>query len=252
MAPGLGSGRINPMIDIHAHVLPDIDDGPKTLDEAVAMAEAFVADGVEMVVCTPHVWPPRYPNHSALIERAVAAFGTALEGRGIALRLAVGADVHLLPTIVDGLNSGDVPTLNRSRYFLLEPDHSVLTPYIRRFCDRLLDGGYIPVLTHPERLRWIEGNFAVIRSLYDAGVVMQVTAGALEGQFGSRPRYWADHMLEHRMIDVLASDAHGIKRRPPGLSGARAIVAERCGDAYAHRLVDGNPRAIVNNRAIAR
>ncbi|MBW8314187.1 MAG: hypothetical protein K0M73_04785 [Hydrogenophaga sp.] len=107
------------MIDLHSHILPGIDDGAKTLDESLEMARIAVADGIHTMACTPHIYPGMYMNDGPGIECARFRLQAELVGNGIPLRLVVGADVHLVPGLIDGLKSGLVPTLNHSRYFLL-------------------------------------------------------------------------------------------------------------------------------------
>ena len=103
------------MIDLHSHILPGIDDGAKTLEVSLEMARLAVADGIRTMACTPHIYPGLYMNDSAGITRARDALQAELDTQGIALQLVVGADVHLVPELLDGVKAGRVPTLNGSR-----------------------------------------------------------------------------------------------------------------------------------------
>jgi protein-tyrosine phosphatase len=105
----------------------------------------------------------------------------------------------------------------------------------------------VPVLTHPERLSWIEAQYGMIIRLRRAGVWMQLTGGALLGAFGRRTRYWAERMLDEGHVHLLGSDAHDTKRRPPSLRAARDIAAARVGEAEAQALVLTRPLGIVEN-----
>ncbi len=240
------------MIDLHAHILPGLDDGARDLDESLAMARLAVRDGVTTMACTPHVWPPRYDCVAADVARHTAALQAAIDTQDIGLDLVVGGDVHLQTNLLERLQAGLVPTLNGTAYFLLELDPDVLTPNLGRFCHHLADAGYRPIITHPERLRWIDSHFDVIRALHDAGLVMQATAGSLLGRFGPHAKRWAVHMLDKGMIDVLASDAHGIRARQPGLAAARRFVETRLGSVMAERLVLQNPQAILRGEPVER
>ncbi len=116
------------MIDLHCHLLPGIDDGAPNLDTSLAMARIAVADGIKLMACTPHIYPGMYDNNGPAILQAVAELQARLEEADIPLRLIGGADTHIAPDLVNGLQTGRVPALGKSRYFLLEPPHHVAPP----------------------------------------------------------------------------------------------------------------------------
>ena len=235
------------MIDLHCHILPGIDDGAPDLGVSLAMARMALADGIVTVACTPHIMRGVYNNSGADIRLRVASLAAALETAGIPLTLTIGADAHLDPSLLEGLRSREVPSLGGSRYFLLEPPHHVAPPRLQDFTFGLMTSGYVPVLTHPERFSWIDGQYDLIQRMAASGVLIQLTAGSVLGHFGHRARYWAERMLDENLVDLLATDAHNLESRPPLLAGARDAVAKRCGDATGARLVAANPLAILQN-----
>jgi protein-tyrosine phosphatase len=235
------------MIDLHCHLLPGIDDGPPDPAVSLAMARLAVADGIETIACTPHITPGLYDNSGSEIRAGVERLSRELANAGIQLNLVTGADVHLAPDLTSGFRSGRIPTLAGSRYFLLEPPHRVLPPRMEDVVFRVMADGYVPILTHPERLTWIASHFDLIRRLRSAGVWMQLTAMSITGGFGRRVRYWSERLLDEGLVDILATDAHNCDRRPPCLSQARAIVARRVGEAEAHRMVVTRPKGILRN-----
>lgn len=235
------------MIDLHCHLLPGIDDGAADLATALAMARAAVADGVHVIACTPHIYPGLYDNDSDGIRRAVAQLAAQLKRRQIPLQLVIGADVHLAPDLPERLHAGKAPTLHGSRYLLLEPPHHAMPPRFESAVFELATLGYVPVITHPERLTWIEGHYDVFRRLTERGVWMQLTAGALAGRFGRRPRYWGERLLDEGCAHLLATDAHDNGERAPRLAEGRDAAARRVGDAEAQRLVLERPQAILRN-----
>ncbi|MGE3917880.1 MAG: CpsB/CapC family capsule biosynthesis tyrosine phosphatase, partial [Hyphomicrobiaceae bacterium] len=111
------------MIDLHCHILPGLDDGARDVATSLGMAEALVADGVEIVACTPHILPGLYHNTGPQIRAAAAALQSEIDGAGLPLRLTTGADVHIAPDLLEGLRSGTVLSLADSRYILIEPPH---------------------------------------------------------------------------------------------------------------------------------
>lgn len=240
------------MIDLHSHILPGIDDGSRSLEMSLEMARIAVADGIRIMACTPHIYPGLYMNDSAGIRTARDALQAQLDAHGIALQLTTGADVHLVPGLLDGLRAGTIPTLHGTRYLLLEPSHHVAPP---RFADHvfsLVTAGYTPVITHPERLTWIEDHFDTFVGLVRQGCWMQVTAAALTGVFGPRPRYWGEKFLGEGLTHLLATDCHSNGRRVPVLSEGLAVAERIVGRDEARQLVQGRPAAILANLPPAR
>jgi protein-tyrosine phosphatase len=209
------------MIDLHSHILPGIDDGAKDLEMSLAMARMAVEDGTTQIACTPHFMPGVYDNTIPAITNIISGLEAAFRDHDISLNLIRGGDIHIAPEIADGLAHGILPTIGESNYFLFEPPHHVLPPGIVKLCEGIMDAGFIPVLTHPERLSWIENHYDVICQLDKLGVVVQLTAGSITGSFGKRALYWSERMLDEGRVDIIASDAHNIRSRPPGLSRAR-------------------------------
>ncbi len=237
------------MIDLHSHILPGIDDGAPTLEVALEMARLAVADGIHTMACTPHIYPGLYLNDAPGIAAARDRLQGELDVRGIALRLVYGADVHLVPGLLEGLRAGRVPTLHGSRYVLLEPSHHVMPPRFEESVFELVAAGYTPVITHPERLTWIEGHYDVFLRLIGQGAWMQLTAGALTGMFGPRAKYWGEKFIGEGHAHLLATDAHSSGRRVPRLSEARAVAGRLLGGQEATRLVLERPQAILDDLA---
>ena len=233
------------MIDLHCHILPGIDDGATDLSVSIAMAQAFVADGVSVVACTPHILPGLYLNSGPQIRKATAQLQGALEQQSIPLKLVSGADNHITPSFVAELRAGHLLSLADSRYVLVEPPHHVAPPRLEDLFFELLLAGYVPVLTHPERLTWINSHYEVIQHLAKAGVWMQLTAGSLTGAFGRNARYWSERMLDEGLAHILATDAHDMNRRPPNLSEGREFASRRVGEEEAEHLVLARPRGML-------
>jgi protein-tyrosine phosphatase len=240
------------MIDLHCHMLPGIDDGAPDEETSLAMARIAVGDGITLTACTPHIYPGLYENNTRLIRERVAALQARLDAEGIALRLTSGADAHLTPELTDRLKAGTAPTLNGGRYFLLEPPHHVAPPRFEESVFNFLITGYVPVLTHPERLSWIGTHYETFRQLAQRGAWMQVTSGSLTGRFGEGAKYWGERMLDEGLVHILATDAHSIRRRAPLLAEGQLAAQKYVGRDEAHRLVFERPQAILENLAPAR
>lgn len=237
------------MIDLHCHLLPGIDDGAEDLETALAMARIAVADGITLSACTPHIYPGLYENDAVGIRKAVDALRLALGEAGIPLAITTGADIQLVPELVDRLRGGAYPSLHGSRYFLFEPPHHAVPA---RFTESIFDAlaaGYVPVITHPERLTWLdEAHYPWFVAAARQGAWLQVTAGALTGRFGRRAKYWGERLLADGLVHLIATDAHGADRRPPLLAEGRDQAVRRVGIEEAERLVSGRPQAVIDDR----
>lgn len=237
------------MIDLHCHILPGLDDGAANIDVALDMARAFVADGVSVVACTPHYLPGLYHNTGPQIQAATERLQQVLHQNDVPLRLVTGCDAHVTSDFIAGLRTGRLLTLAGSRYVLVEPPHHVAPPRLGDLFFALLVAGYVPILTHPERLTWIKAHYAVLERFVGAGAWMQVTAGSLTGAFGQTAQYWAERMLDEGRVHILATDAHNNRQRSPNLGRGRECAAKRIGEQAAHHLVVTRPQGVLDNVA---
>lgn len=235
------------MLDLHCHILPGIDDGAVDLEMALEMARMAAADGIHTIACTPHIYPGMYANDAEGIRTAIASLQAELDERGIALKLVEGADVHLDPALVADIRAGRVPTLAGSRYLLLEPPHHVAPPRFEEAVFELMTAGIVPVITHPERLSWVDTHYSLFVTLAKRGAWMQVTAGALTGRFGRRVQYWGERFVGEGHCQILATDAHHPQRRPPLLAEAREAAAVLVGGAAANDMVNTRPAGVIAN-----
>ena len=214
---------------------------------ALAMARMAWADGITTIACTPHILPGVYNNDGLAIRASLAGLQHALAQAGIPIRLVTGADVHVAPDLALQLRDGRALTLNNSRYFLLEPPHHIPPPRLEDHVFGLQTAGFVPILTHPERLSWVDQHYDLVKRLVYSGILVQLTAGSLMGRFGRRPRYWAERMLDEGICHLLATDAHDPVQRAPILAEVRDHVVRRLGTEEATHRVLTRPEGILNN-----
>jgi protein-tyrosine phosphatase len=235
------------LIDLHCHILPGIDDGAPNIETSLRMAAALIDDGVEAVVCTPHILPGLYHNAGSQIRAATEALRFALARSGLRLDLFNGADAHISVDFIAKLRNGEILTLADSRYVLVELPMHVRPEPLKKFFFELIVAGYVPILSHPERLAWIETQFELIERLVCSGVWLQITSGSLLGKFGRPAKYWSERLLDEGKVHLLATDAHDMSRRAPDLKRGRDAAATRVGEYEANNLVLMRPRSILTN-----
>jgi protein-tyrosine phosphatase len=238
------------LIDLHSHILPGIDDGAPNLETSLAMARMAVENGIKVMAATPHFLPGVYDNESSDVRSRLAALQAALQVAGIPLKLVSGCDAHIRPDFTTCLRDGRILTLNDTRYVLFEPPHVTLPQRMDDLLHNVVASGFVPILTHPERLRWIEQNYDLVIRLAEQGTLMQITAGSLTGRFGARPQYWAQRMLAEGRVHILATDAHDTKKRPPSMVKAHDIAAVELGLDEAKNLVLIRPAMILDNEPV--
>lgn len=241
------------MIDIHSHVLPGIDDGADDLATAVAMCRLAADDGCTAIVATPHQRTTHWENADrrglrALRDRVAEAVGDAIE-------IHLGGEVRVDGELLADLGAGDpghgpLP-LAGSRYLLLELDRHQLRLAAEELVHELVVAGWRPIFAHPEFIPPLARDLDRVAGLAASGALFQITAMSLTGDFGRVPRQVCHDLLDRGLVHFVASDAHGIVHRPPGLSRARRAVAARWGEATAAWLTRDNPRAVLEDRPLA-
>jgi protein-tyrosine phosphatase len=232
------------VIDIHCHILPGIDDGPKHIDESLEMAEIASRDGITTIVATPHIKEPPYPWETIGIK--VAELNERLGEEGIPLNVLQGADVSFTVDV----SSVHGYTINKTRYILIEFPHLYLPGNAKEIIFRLMMHGYRPIITHPERNLSILGTPKLFFDLLDTGLLVQITADSLTGAFGLDIQECASYFLKKKVVHFIATDAHSGRERRPELSGAVKIAARILGKEQADRLVTLNPGHVVQGKAI--
>lgn len=212
------------MIDLHAHVLPAVDDGPATLDESLEVLAHVVAEGVTAIAATPHVGA-RYPTTAADMEDRVRTTAAALVEHGIELELLPGGEVELqwLPHLGDD-ELRRFSLGGSGRYLLVELPWDAWPPDALALLARVSDAGLRPVIAHPERHGEVQERPGRLEALVASGVLLQVTASSLEGLHGRRARQAALELLRFGMVHLVASDRHGAgMRRATMLQARRAL-----------------------------
>lgn len=233
------------MVDVHCHILPGLDDGPETMDESLAMAEAAIADGITHVVATPHSsseYAFSFPRVARLRETLQAELGDRLT-------LATGCDFHLNPENLQALRSKSSEfCINQRNYLLVEFNEISIPPAVDDTLHALQLKGIRPVITHPERNGILRRQPERLAKWVQLGCFVQVTAGSLTGNFGPRAQEDSLCWVARGLVHLVASDAHNTKRRPLRLSPAHEVVAGQFGEQKADALFRQNPLAAFEGR----
>ena len=233
------------MIALHSHILHDIDDGATGLQMALDMARWAAEDGVEVMACTPHFLPGVYEPEAPDVVQRVEELNDRLMDEGIELVVVAGCEAHVRPDMVQRLQKGEILTIHTGRHVLCEAPPNVLPPHMDRLFMSIIAAGYTPILAHVERYRWADRALPWMQRMSQSGVLMQVTAGSFFGDYGRLAQDLSMRFLEQGLVHIVASDAHDLTRRPPGLSKAWNLVRSERGEAEARRIFKERPEFIL-------
>lgn len=236
------------MIDIHHHLLYGVDDGSRDLETSVQMVEMAAADGITHIVCTPHA-VERYPYRPQVNAERLAALRNRV---GDKVNLGLGCDFHLsFENIQDALAHPRKYTINGLDYLLVEFPDTSISPKITDMFYEMMVAGMRPIITHPERNLTLQRKPERMNEWLEQGCLVQVTANSLTGRFGKRAREMGLQLLQQGRVHFLATDAHDLRSRPPVMSEARNLIAEKFGADTAERLCVTNPLAAFEGRPMA-
>jgi len=235
------------MVDLHCHILSGLDDGARSLDESLAMAEMAIADGITHVVATPHA-SSEYRFDYAAVERAASALQQAV---GTRLHLATGCDLHLNPENLAALKKSPQRfCIHQKDYLLVEFNEFAIPPAMDQTLYEIQLARIRPIITHPERNAVLRAQPQRLEKWIRNGCYGQVTGGSLLGSFGPSALEASLGWMARGLVHFVASDAHNTTGRPHKLRGAYNAVAKEFGKDKAEALFVDNPLAAFEGRPL--
>ncbi|MGI6083214.1 MAG: tyrosine-protein phosphatase [Limnochordia bacterium] len=240
------------MIDLHAHLLPGIDDGPDSWQDALRMLRIAQDDGIDTIVATSHQEDQAgYNNSNSSLIQLADELQRRVSQSGLSVRILPGAEVMATPDLIERLERGTALTLgNQGRYLLLEFPKAEVPRYAGQLIFDLQVRGITPVIAHPERNAVFAERPEELIPLAEAGVLLQLTAASLSSRASLPTRFAAVLLLTHNMAHILASDAHSVERRPPVLARYVSRLIPIVGKERAFSLVRDVPERIVRNESV--
>jgi len=232
------------VFDIHSHILPEVDDGPKSWEAAEAMCRMAAADGIEHMVATPHS-NDRYFYDREYLSNLLQELQRRIGDRP---KLSLGCDFHLsFENMQSALQDPTRYRIGNGRYLLVEFSNFSIPAQVDEWFTNMCQAGTTPIITHPERNPILQESPQRVLQWIELGCTVQVTGSIFTGSWGARARQVAEWLLQRKGVHFLATDAHDTERRPPVLSAARRALAKQFGEPIAHALVEANPQAVMND-----
>ena len=232
------------VVDIHCHILPEVDDGPKSWETAKQMCRMAAEDGTEHIVATPHC------NDNYFYDRKYLSdlLDRLRERVGDTPKLSLGCDFHLsFENMRSALETPQQYCIAESRYLLIEFSNFGIPQQIDDWMTQMCERGIVPIITHPERNPLLQQDTQRIIEWIGLGCAVQVTASAILGGWGVKAQQTAQWLFKKKAVHVLASDGHDTIRRQPLLSPALKVLTKELGEETTKTLVERNPRAIISN-----
>ncbi len=239
------------MIDIHCHIVPNIDDGAKGLEDALEMARIAYDEGIRKIINTSHYHPNFEYKKGKELLRDINVFNNELKLNNIDIEVMIGNEVYYSEDIIDIIEQKEFYTLNNSRYLLIEFPPLRFPKNLTDIVYEIKIRGYIPILAHVERYKEIQDNINLIYMCIDEGALIQVNSSSVIGKNGKQSKKICDILLSHEMIHFIGTDAHGSKKRRPIIKEAYKYVCDKYGDEKAESLFVNNPENLISNREVS-
>lgn len=239
------------MIDIHNHILMDIDDGPQSINAMIDLLNQAKSEGINNIVVTPHHLHPKYNNNIQLVKEEIKALKQNEDVQKLNINFYAGQEIRITDRIIDDINNGDIEGINNSNYLLLEFPSNEVPHYSQRLFYELQTMGFIPIIAHPERNKAIVQNLDLLYELINGGALSQLTTSSLLGKFGSNVRNASLKIIDNNLAHFIASDAHSATIRPFAM---KQLFKERKLKAYYEEFENylENGKLMINNERISK
>lgn len=202
------------MIDLHCHILPGVDDGAENIEASIAMAEQAVCQGITHILCTPHHNNGKYTNPTSEVISLVASLQAELDKRNLPLTVLEGQEVRITGDLIEDIRNDKILFTDlEDTYILIEFPTMEVPSYTEQVFFELLQMGKVPVIVHPERNAHFRKDPNNLIPFLEMGCLAQLTAPSYVGVFGKDIQKTAKVMVEHNLVQMVASDAHGVKKR---------------------------------------
>lgn len=237
------------MIDIHCHILPNIDDGAQTLENSLEMAKTAINEGITTIIATPHHKNNQYINEKSSILEKVNDLNAVLKQENLPLNILPGQEVRIYGEVLEDYNKGEILTLNHTKYLFIEFPSSSVPRYSERLLYELQTEGIIPIIVHPERNKELQEKPDLLYKFVKNGALTQVTASSVVGYFGKNVKKFSEQMIEHNLTHFIASDAHNIHNRTFKMAESLEMIKENFGMDYIY-LFKENAELLIEDKNI--
>lgn len=235
------------MIDIHMHLIPGVDDGAEDMMMARMMLLRAREQGIDTIFCTPHSEAFWYSKDGARIifDRLKKNVGSAYPDVKLYLGCEVYCEARIMDQVLENLNSGRYPTMNDSKYVLMEFYGGVEQDNARSCVEAMVNGGYQPIIAHMERYPYLCDNMDLVNCFRELGALIQVNVYSLFDEGKDSIKNWARRLVQEQKVDFLGTDAHRTYHRPPSAEWGLKWLYENVENEYADAISWGNAQKLL-------
>lgn len=241
---------MNGYIDIHTHILPGVDDGAANMEQALSLVRMAYENGTRTLFLTPHYRGTYIKNDPDYLQEVFSLLCQSVWHEFPAMNLFLGNEVLYEAEAPEKLAAGQILTLHRSKYCLLEFRNSVLRSQVITGVSEIIRYGYTPVIAHVERYDIFQRETALVYEVLEMGALIQLNAMSVLGENGWSIKRFCNQMLKNHLVHFIASDAHDMAARPPLLRECWRRILKKYGIEYANQLFYYNAQAIIENKSI--
>lgn len=237
------------MVDLHSHILPNIDDGSKNMEETLEMGRIAEAEGFSKVIATPHYIDGAFAPGREQFLNIIKEVNGCFVKNAINIEVLPGLEVYISPDIPSKLKKGEILTLNNTPYILIEFPMFNIPIYTEDILYEMRLLGYKPVIAHPERYGKVMEDPNYLKSLTEQGNYVQINSLSVTGMLGEKTQKTAEILLKHRMVHFIGTDAHTPRTRSPRIKEALDQMCQWVGSEYVEEIIN-NGRALIRGEEI--
>lgn len=225
------------LVDIHNHILPGLDDGPASIEEAILLVANAVANGVTHIIATPHHKNGKYINSPLAVNEAVASLYRELSQKRIPVRIFPGQEIFFSVNILEELENDLLTLANSGKYLLIEFPTNYIPDNTLEILYKVQLKGFIPIIVHPERNSVFRRNIHLLYEFVSKGALIQVTASSLIGVDGRSLKKYTNVLIKHNLVHFISSDAHHYLKRPFLLKEAYQYVEKKFSENHVNYYI---------------
>lgn len=234
------------MIDIHNHIIYGVDDGSRNIDESLGMIDLYKEAGFNKIIATSHYDRSRYMVDSNEIREKVDILNTEIDKKNIDFKIYPGHEVQVEPDIIKKIKSGEILSLNDSRYVLCELSFVNKPNFLKDLFYNIQLEGYIPIIAHAERYPYVEKDIDWLEEFIKSGALIQINYSSIKSHYET-----TKSLLERNMVHIIGTDAHQSEWRSPDISSYKDEILEVIAEDKFETLSTSNPQRIIDNKFIS-
>ena len=238
------------MIDFHTHVLPNIDDGARSIEETIRLVEEAKEVGFEAIISTSHYMEGYYETNAPERELWINIIYKKLQEENVKMKLYLGNEIYLSENIVSLLQEEKASTINDTSYVLFEMPFNIEPMNLYNVVYEMLKNNLVPVLAHPERYCFIQQEPEMISELIEKGVLMQSNYASIIGYYGKTAQIIVKKMLQNNLVHFLGSDVHRANTIYPQIPQIITKLTQLIGKEKLEELTTNNPKLALQNKRI--